>query len=144
MGKRRSKCGASSLAAKYSTENARLNFFTGGLIKPSLADSSVKNDSTVTSECLQSLIISVPDAMALQRSVLLVSSKRKLLTVDLLHLTAKPSTAHINGIVHHIHIHSQAPNIFILEVGFYEDFHFLVNLHLLFTGRQSGQLGINL
>jgi len=95
------------------------NFFTGGFDK-TVRLWSVKDNSTATSECLQSFY-SVPDAMAFRSGVLLVGSNRKLLSVDLGHLTAKPSTAHINGNVHHIHIHSQAPNISILEVSFYED-----------------------
>lgn len=83
----------------------------------------MEDDITVISECLQSFI-SVPDAMALQRSVLLVA-KRKTSK-----LQPPAPNRHIIGIVHHIHIHSQAPNISILEVGFYEDFHFSVHLRL--------------
>ncbi|KAF9535086.1 hypothetical protein CPB83DRAFT_228172 [Crepidotus variabilis] len=60
----------------------------------------------------------IPEALACnpKRSNLLIATSKKLLNVDLNHLTSRPTTFKMSNAIHQIHLLKQAPDVIILEV----------------------------
>lgn len=49
--------------------------------------------------------------------MLLVGTSKKILALDLGHLSAKPIAAQLSNSIHQIHVHKQAPNVIVLEAS---------------------------
>ncbi|KDR83531.1 hypothetical protein GALMADRAFT_651263 [Galerina marginata CBS 339.88] len=113
-GSRTGKAAISCLAAKKSTAHIT-QFFTGGHDK-TLRLWSVGDANLATSEKLTTLT-TIPEALGFRDRSLIVGTSRKILTVDLGHLSSIPTSAQLSNSVCQIHIHSQAPNVTILEVN---------------------------
>jgi len=105
----------SCLAARSSTEGTT-QFFTGGYDRTILFWSVTSSASTTSHEVTR--LTTIPEALAFRgRGSLLVATSKKVLDIRLEHLSAIPSRVQMSNAVHQIHIHRQAPNVAILEVG---------------------------
>lgn len=104
----------SCLAAKPMTSD-HFKFFTGGHDR-SLYIWNVKASNSITTERLTTLT-TIPEALAFRHGSLLVGTSRKLVQLDLRHLTSTPKSTQLSNSVHQIHIDEQAPNIALLEVS---------------------------
>lgn len=109
------KNGVNCLAARKSTKNA-IHFFTGGYDRTIRLWSVTTPDLETKTERLTTLP-TIPNALAYKDRVLLVGTSKKILTLDLDHLSARPITAQLDNLINQIHVHKQAPNVTILEVS---------------------------
>lgn len=105
----------SCLAPAPAADTQSVRFFTGGYDK-SIRWWAVGGKDAATSERL-ALTTTPPFAMAHRDRKLFVGVGRRLMTLDLGHLTAKPDSAATSNIIHQIHINPQAPSVSILEVS---------------------------
>ncbi|CAA7259514.1 unnamed protein product [Cyclocybe aegerita] len=105
----------SCLAACPSSEQGVTQFFTGGYDKTVRFWSVTAPESMTVEKSLT--LTTIPEALALRDGRLLVGTSRKILNVDLGHLSAKPSATPLSNAIHQIHVHKQAPNIAILEAS---------------------------
>ncbi|KAF8914109.1 hypothetical protein CPB84DRAFT_57730 [Gymnopilus junonius] len=93
-----------------------LQFFTGGYDKTIKLWSIGKPDLVSSSETLTKLT-TIPEALAFRDKSLIIGTSRKILTIDLTHLSSIPVSAQLSSSVCQIHVHNQAPNLTILEVN---------------------------
>jgi hypothetical protein len=61
----------------------------------------------------------VPYALACRGRKVMFSAGKSLLTTEMEHLSAEPESVSFSNIIHQIHVHPQAQNVTILEVGFH-------------------------
>ena len=107
--------GVNCLTAKRATANA-IQFFTGGYDRTIRLWSVTTPDLAAQTERLTTLS-TIPHALAFRDRMLLVGTSKKILALDLGHLSAKPIAAQLSNSIHQIHVHKQAPNVIILEVS---------------------------
>ncbi|KAF9569480.1 hypothetical protein CPC08DRAFT_701963 [Agrocybe pediades] len=107
--------GAITCLAAKSLTNGHLKFFTGGYDR-SLYIWNAKTLDSITTERLTT-ITTIPEALAFRHGTLLIGTSRKLLQLDLEHLTSTPIVTQLSNSVHQIHVDKQAPNIALLEVN---------------------------
>lgn len=95
-----------------------IRFFTGGFdrtirfwsINPGQSDGRSSTELFRTS--------TIPEALAFRRSrrSMLVATSKKLLEIDIDHLTKQPMCIPMSNGIHQVHVHKEAENITILEV----------------------------
>lgn len=95
-----------------------LRFFTGGCDRTIRLWSinSGQSDGCTSTEFFRTSTI--PEALALRRShrSMLVATSKKLLEIDIDHLTKQPTCIPMSNGIHQVHVHKEAENITILEV----------------------------
>ncbi|KAF9057757.1 hypothetical protein BJ165DRAFT_1521108 [Panaeolus papilionaceus] len=103
----------SCLTAKGSRKDA-IELFTGGYDKVIRLWSVTDSNIATSEEIMRTMTI--PDALILNNSRLLIATSSRLVTVDLGHLTARPTTARFSNLVHQMHVSRLAPNVIVMEV----------------------------
>lgn len=103
------------MTIKSPTPGQYLEVISGGY------DKSIRLWKIFTDNVAESIkattLTTIPSTLSSRGRTLYVGSGRRLLTLDLAHLMAKPTSAALSNQIHYIHSHPEAPSVSILEVG---------------------------
>jgi len=98
-----------------SSDEHTLRFFTGGYDK-SVKLWSIRGEDGPQTKTIVPVTPTVPFALAFQDARLFCGAGKQLLMTDINHLVGQPTSALFSNVIHHIHVHPEAPRVSILEV----------------------------